>query len=505
MCGIIINIGKDNENLTKEMLNRIKHRGPDDTHIVRPYSYIMIGFVRLAINDNSLKGRQPFFWKNLIGVFNGEIYNYKEIINKYKFKLNSESDSELLLPLYEKLGDDFYHSIDGMFTGVIFDYKKKEFIIIKDLTSQKPLFLVRYYNGFSIVSELKSIIKDNVKEIINISSGLTKIDINGEILYRKFYNLKLKADCIRGDNDFYVFLNSLVEDAVNKRIPNDKFGVFLSGGLDSSIIASITKNSDKEVLYYSLISDTGSDLQHIEEVAKFLNIKKENLRLVKVPDFNDIKRIKKLVEMVVYHSESYNPSIISNGIGAFLLSEAAKKDGLKVILSGEGADELFCGYKSFYKNGFVENNWKKLRSEFIENLYFTELRRVDLCCMANSIEARSPFLDKKIIKLTNAFRIEDCFHKKLGKHSLRESFKNQLPKKIVNRAKVSFDIGSGTRNILINYLKMISNEITFSEEDELKKIWDIFFLDVFKKHDKYEYFHSYPSFNHVIKKRKYNF
>ena len=241
-----------NNYLLKKMLKKIKHRGPDSTKIVKIKEFGEMGFVRLAINDKTLKGMQPFKYNNLLGVFNGEVYNYNHLKEKYNFKLSSLSDTELLLPLYKKLGDNFYNEIDGMFSGVIFDYSNEEFTIIKDLISQKPLFIVWYKNkNFSIVSELKSIVRKDISEIKNISSGLTKLDINGKILYEKFNRLKIDINYEGKIENKINLLFNTIENAVIKRMPNEKFGVFLSGGLDSSIIASITNKYRKDVIYYS--------------------------------------------------------------------------------------------------------------------------------------------------------------------------------------------------------------------------------------------------------------
>ncbi len=492
MCGIVLTIGVDSEKKTKNALNQLKHRGVDDFSVINIKSDISLGFRRFAINDLSIKGRQPFIHNNFVGAFNGEVYNYLELKDKYEINTISKTDTEIILPLYQKFQDNFYDLIDGMFAGIIFDKQKNKIIVIKDIIGKKPLFLVRTKENIFFVSELKTI-KERVISFFNIKSGVSKFNIKGELLSNKYQNIKIEVPtlCSNSNNLF-----ELLKEAVNKRIPSEKFGIFLSGGLDSSIITYLALHKTKNIIFYSLIDKNSSDYQNVIELVKYLGINTKNIRYINIPDNDEIEE---LINKVVYHTESYNPSIISNGIGTYILAKEAKKDGLKVILSGEGADEIFCGYKSFFSKGQLRKNWKELRIEFIENLYFTEVRRVDLCTMAHTIEARSPFLDMEIIKYANRLDNTSFFKNNVGKQILRNIFKQRLPNKITSREKVSFDVGSGIRKIVVRYLK--SREEFISEKDELKQVWNQYYNNYYNEICNEEYFHSYPSFNNVIANR----
>ncbi len=492
MCGIVLTIGSNSESKTKKALDKLQHRGDDDISISNIKPNISLGFRRFSINDLSIKGRQPFIHNNFVGAFNGEIYNYLELKKKFKIDTISGTDTEIILPLFHKFQHDFYNLLDGMFSGIIFDKINNEVIVIKDIIGKKPLFRVTTENNIFFVSELKAI-TEKVISIFNIKSGISKFNIKGELLANKYENLKIQVPKTLL-NEYTIF--DLLKEAVYKRMPTEKFGIFLSGGLDSSIITYLALQKTKNIIFYSLIDKNSSDYKNIIELVKHLNIDAESIKYIKIPNVNEIKEI---IDKVVYHTESYNPSIISNGIGTYILSKEAKKDGLKVILSGEGADEIFCGYKSFFKNGELKPSWRKRRNEFIENLYFTEVRRVDLCSMAHTIEARSPFLDKDVIGYANNLSETHFFQNNSGKQILREIFNNKLPSQIISREKVSFDVGSGIRNIVVTYLKNMKGFV--SEKEELKRIWDKYFKNNYGGLYKKEYFHSYPSFNKVIAKR----
>lgn len=468
MCGIVTTIGNRN---IETALSKIKHRGLDATKIV--YSdNITFGFNRLAINDKSKNGTQPFEINNLVGVFNGEIYNADELRKEFSITTTSNSDTEIILPLFEKLGSSIIHHLYGFYSGIIHDKENKQTFLLRDYIGKKPLFFGTSNNESFIVSELKAI--DFIDNFQIVPKGFSEFK-NGKI-------------CLLENHQFpFASKDTLKEtliEAVKKRIPkNEKqFGVFLSGGLDSSIIASIVAKYTDNVIYYTL--GNTDDLSYVNLLAKQLNLKIKNVEL---PKSNELPE---LIDKIVYHTESYNPSIISNGLATFLLSEEAHKDNLKVVLSGEGADELFCGYP-FSKNA---NEWFEKRAELIENMHFTELRRLDLASMAHTIEIRCPFLDRKVYSVSNDCNVSDLISNFQGKQILRNTFKDYLPKEISERNKMSFDVGSGIRKMVVKYLTQNGQ----TEKEGLKQIWNKHFENSLS--DNF-YFHSYPTFDKAIEKR----
>ncbi|WP_413699259.1 asparagine synthase C-terminal domain-containing protein [Psychromonas sp. KJ10-10] len=286
-------------------------------------------------------------------------------------------------------------------------------------------------------------------------------------------------------------LRELLIASVKKRIPanNTPFGVFLSGGLDSSILAQILISLNANAIFYLLGEDGKSDdLLVAKLLVKHLDI--INYRITPLPSREQFPC---LIEEVVRSTESFNPSIISNGICTHLLSKAAKEDNLKIIVSGEGADELFGGYN--YQN--IDDDWRLFKDNLLSDMNFTELRRVDLSCMNNSIEARFPYLDKDVYSFAHGLEHKDLYSiygtVPMNKYILRKAFENYLPKEIVWRKKTSSDVGDGIRKIVVNYLTR-DNE---SEKIVLKRIWE----KIYPHYPLDHYFHSYPCFDSVIANR----
>lgn len=458
MCGIICSTSEISVNLQK-----IAHRGPDGIDIFMT-DELFFGFTRLSINDKTNLGMQPFIYKSYIGLFNGEIYNHKSLINKYNLSTRSHSDMEIVLPLFDKIGNDILHELDGFYSGVIFDKETKAMFVIKDFIGKKPLFLGRSNRHSFITSELKAF--DNIEEFHIIPQGISSVtDMHTLTL--------LQSHVINKTTEG---LEDLLEMAVKKRIPEDPFGVFLSGGLDSSIISLLALKYSSNISFYSLGDEKSTDYAKTSLLSSSLNI---DVTFIPIPSKQELKTI---IEQVVYHTESYNPSIISNGVGTYLLSKQAHQDSLKVVLSGDGADEVFCGYDICERD-------ENVKKQLMHDLHFTELRRVDNAAMAHSLEIRMPFLDKAVV---------DCsytLNKELlkGKKILKQLYKDRLPTEIIERSKLSFDRGSGLRSKVVSIL----TENGLSEREALYKIWNDFFTR--KDH---KYYSSYPSFDKYIDSRK---
>lgn len=473
MCGIVVIKGTTGHAVVENALSKIKHRGLDDTKIICSGN-ITIGFNRLAINDKTEKASQPFVYGDLIGVFNGEIYNADELRNQFKIETQSNSDTEIILPLFEKLGSTVIHHLDGFYSGIIYNKVTDQIFLMRDYIGKKPLFFGKTRNEEFIVSELKAI--DFITDFQIVPKGFSELR-NGLIKTIEEHNTPFVSKDI---------LKDLIVRAVKKRIPvnEQNFGVFLSGGLDSSIVASVVAKYTDNAIYYVL--GNNDDLTFVSLLSKELGIENK-IRKVQIPETSELPQ---LIDKIVYHTESYNPSIISNGLATYILSREAHKDGLKVVLSGEGADELFCGYP-ILKNS--SERYEK-RAELIENLHLTELRRLDLTSMAQTIEVRCPFLDQMVYSASNNCIKDDLISEFHGKQILRNIFKSDLPIEIIKRNKMSFDVGSGIRKIVVEYLTR--NGLT--EKEELKKIWSKYFQPELSDNP---YFYAYPLFDKAIEKR----
>jgi len=474
MCGIVAIIGKHTKTNCSDALSRIKHRGTDNSRIYNS-DLFSLGFNRLAINDETEKGTQPFELENLIGAFNGEIFNSIELAEEYGITLQSNSDIEIILPLYKVIGTDIINVLDGFYSGIIYNKQTKQLFTIRDYIGKKPLFYGTTKKIEFICSELKSF--DKIQSFNFIPKGFSEV-VNHKIVSERNHSFPIVDK---------LALKKTIIDSTIKRIPLDnmKFGVFLSGGLDSSIIASIISNNSTNTIYYTLGNKKNDDVGFVKQLAKYLKIESQ-IKYIPLPKKEEIG---KLIEQVVYHTESYNPSIVSNGLATYLLSKSAKKDNLKVVISGEGADELFCGYK--ISKDIIET--RKKSNILIENLHFTELRRLDLSSMANTIEIRCPFLDKKVYSISKNLPFEDLKDKVI----LRNIFGYDLPKAIINRTKTSFDVGSGIRKLVVEHLTKDNK----TEKEALKEIWSKYFDE---KSSKNIYYHNYPVFEKSINKRSIN-
>lgn len=474
MCGILFVKGPKASAKVKKGLDIIIHRGPDDKHVWEEKD-VSLGFVRLSINEQNSEGVQPYSFENYIGVFNGEIYNHDEVRNKHQINILSKCDTHVILPLFSKNKDLVISSLDGFYSGIIYDKLSNQIFLIKDHIGKKPLFYGKSNDDYFITSELKALNK--IDWFKQVPCGLSELNFD-------FSHIKLqnKHKITKNSDDLF----GLLKEAVEKRIPsnNQKLGVFLSGGVDSSIITALLQKNHNNIYYFILGSESGDDsIMANLIVEKFcLN----NVTRVPLPKKNELKN---LLQEVVYYTESYNPSIISNGIATYLLSKEAKSKGVKVVLSGEGADEFFGGYHY----GLDTKQWKLKQAALINDMHFTELRRLDLSSSAHGIEVRCPFLDQKVRGLAENLKAEDIFQTKMNKVLLRKTFVNILPKEIVYRRKISFDVGSGIRKIVVEYL--IRNGLT--EKEELYKIWK----KKFPNRNKDKYFHSYPVFEEAIEKR----
>ncbi|MBE7688823.1 hypothetical protein F6A46_11375 [Tenacibaculum finnmarkense genomovar ulcerans] len=474
MCGIVAIIGNHTETDCSDALSRIKHRGTDNSKIYNSKN-ISLGFNRLTINDKTENGMQPFTYKNLKGAFNGEIFNSIELAKEYGVTLYSKSDIEIILPLYKIIGADIINVLDGFYSGIIYNNETNKIFTIRDYIGKKPLFYGNTTKIEFVGSELKSF--DRIQSFECVPKGFSEI-INHKVISIKNHSFPILEKSV---------LKKTIIESVMKRVPlnSEKFGVFLSGGLDSSIIASIVSKYSTNTIYYTLGNKENEDITFVKRLVKYLKIESQ-IKYIPLPKKEEIG---KLIEQVVYHTESYNPSIVSNGLATYLLSKSAKNDELKVVISGEGADELFCGYK--ISKDIIETREKS--DILIENLHYTELRRLDLSSMANTIEIRCPFLDKKVYSISKNLPTADLKDKQI----LRNIFVSDLPKETIERTKTSFDVGSGIRKLVVEYLTKDNK----TERKTLKEIWSKYF-DINISDN--EYFHKYPIFDKSITKRSIN-
>jgi len=474
MCGIVFLEGINASNRLPICLKKIKHRGPDDTHKWESGATVL-GFTRLAINGVGDIGKQPQLYSDWVGAINGEIYNYRNLIIEHQLTDILHNDTSVVLPLLSTLGNSLIKVLDGFYAAVFYNCKTKELILLRDSIGKKPLFFGCSDGEFFVVSELKAI--DTIDWFEEVPKGLTRVDVANKKIIEVINHQSKTAE---------INLNHGLHEAVKKRLPvaTQPVGLFLSGGLDSSIIAAIASKLRPDITCFALGGADCTDLPMVTKVTNFLGLK--DVRTIPIPSFEELE---KYISEIVYVTESFNPSVVSNGLATYLLAQSAKSAGIKVVLTGEGADELFGGYFNYLDS----QELKVRRKQLITDMHFTELRRLDLCTMAHGVEARCPFLDRAVIGLSEHLEFNDIYTKNMNKVILRESFRSYLPQDVIERPKTSFDVGSGIREIVVKYLRRNGK----SEREELLNIW----LKHFNRNSTDKYFHSYPAFDDAIERR----
>lgn len=473
MCGIVTLFGPNAAARLPECLNRLRHRGPDD---LRTWSEgdLALGFARLAINGAGTVGRQPYQHSGLVGAINGEIYNHRELRHRYDLT-SSECDTDVVLPLLARNGPCSIDDLDGFYSAVVLQAHSREAICLRDHMGKKPLFVGRSSTEVFIVSELKAL--DHCDWFELLPRGVAKVNLDTGAVVQV-----ANHSPVRPDQD----LAATFERAVHKRMPStgQPVGLFLSGGLDSSLVAAFASRLRDDITYFTLGDADGQDQRAAQSVVASLGLR--DVRSVPLPARASIPA---LVSDVVHATESFNPSIVSNGLATYLLAKAAHDAGIKVVLTGEGADELFGGYHSFREH----EPWRAIRARLIDDMQLTELRRLDLTCMAHAVEPRCPFLDRSVRAISDGLEFHDLYEGDENKMALRRSFAGVLPAEILLRRKTSCDVGSGIRGEVVRYLRRNGR----SEREELREVWRQLFAHDYMK----PYFHAYPVLDAAIDRR----
>jgi len=436
-----------------EMSKNLRHRGPDWSGIYSSEKAILV-HERLAIVDPT-SGKQPLISPsgNLILAANGEIYNHRELREPYesKYGFKTQSDCEVILAMYENEGSSFVEKLNGIFAFAIFDEAKDEYFIARDHMGIIPLYMGWDGDGtFYVASELKALEGVCTKiELFPPGHYFHSKDSEPTAWYKPdwkdFENVKDNPTSIEE-------LHDALSDAVHRQLMSDvPYGVLLSGGLDSSITSALAKkfaahrvesNDEQDAWWPQLHSfsvglEGSPDLAAAQEVAKHIGTVHHEIKFTIQEGLDAIKE-------VIYHLETYDITTIRASTPMYLMARAIKALGIKMVLSGEGADELFGGYLYFHKapneREFHEETVRKL-----EKLHQYDCLRANKSLAAWGIEGRVPFLDKEFIEVAMRLNPKDKMitEERMEKWVLRKAFESYLPPSVAWRQKEQFSDGVG--------------------------------------------------------------
>lgn len=537
MCGIIGFNWKDRK-LIKKAADILKYRGPDDSGYFSD-NFISLGHRRLSIIDLSRKAKQPMKRLQYQIIFNGEIYNYKEVkdqLKEYSFQTNS--DTEVIIYAYDKWKEKCLEKFNGMFALSIYDNKNKELFLARDRFGIKPLYFMNKKNKFVFSSELKSILdfigkksidpvalqqffnfrftlgeKTLVKDIKKFLPGYYMIyDLKNKKAkrYCRYYTLKKQKHTQKSYVQAKKELHARLKKSIERRMVADvPVACFLSGGIDSSIIASLAKKHNPRLNTFSIGFDTTNELPFAQITAKHLKTNHHEFKISR-------HSVLKYLDDMVYHMDE--PIGDPGFLPIFVLSKQVKKFN-KVVLSGDGGDEVFCGYDRYKMlhyglklrhlalidfNNDILKRLKKMRNKTDYAAFFEIIRlfdddelkklqiakynaapywsnkykasatnaqdfdiqtllpndffmKADKMSSAFGLEQRVPFLDHELVEF--AFSLPLSYKLRLWREKivLKDAFKKVLPKQITNRRKHGFDvpIDYWFKNVLGDKLKAL--------------------------------------------------
>lgn len=463
MCGIAGVFQEPARQSVEKMVENILHRGPDG-HGVLGVPNGTFGHTRLAILDVE-GGHQPMDYRETSIVFNGEIYNYRELKRKYlsNLRVKTHSDTEVIIHLYRRMGPKCVKLLDGMFAFAI--QHNGEMFMARDPLGIKPLYYGKSADGkkFYFASEIKALM-GQVGRIKEFPAGHW---YHSRLGWHKYYQLEKTIRPFRGTQDDAIpKIKSTLRSAVYKRLLADvPVGVSLSGGLDSSIVTALAREETENLHSFAVGVDGSPDLEAARQMSRHL----ETVHHEYVYDTQDMVEA---LPNVLYHLESFDPALVRSAIPNYFLAKLASEH-VKVILTGEGADEVYAGYDYLARYETPD----ELQDEMLHitnALHNTNLQRADRMSMAFGLEARVPFLDVKSVSLAMGIPPGWKIHNaSVPKHLLRRSFADDLPQKIVNRPKAKFSKGAGSSELIAQEaVEKITDQEFISERERLKKDWD---------------------------------
>lgn len=456
MCGIAALQGRTDPATVHRMLDTLQHRGPDDRDVHAHPAGAVLGHTRLAIIDPG-GGRQPLWADGAALVCNGMIYNDRLLRAELGHaRFTTDTDSESVLQGYLEWGTGVVDRIDGMFAFVLIEAGGR-CVAARDPLGKKPLFWGRVGDALAFASEIKAL-AGVAEDIEAFPAGCVWDSRDG---LRQYYRVPAPRDVERSEREALAGVRVGLERAVARRLRSDvPLGAFLSGGLDSSVIAAIAQRHLGNLHTYAVGLIGSSDLAAARRVA-------EHLGTIHHEYVIGSGEITAALPRVIRHLESYDRDLVRSAVPTWFVAREAARD-MKVVLTGEGADELFAGYS--YHAGYTDG--EALQNELhrsITAMHDINLQRVDRMTMAHSLEARVPFLDREMVDLAMTIPAALKQRPEQGcdgeKWILRKACEDLLPPEIVWRGKLQFDEGSGFTDYLVEHARRESEAGNIEEAD----------------------------------------
>ncbi len=470
--------------MVRQMMDRLAHRGPDASGVHIQPDVGVLGHRRLSIMDPE-GGDQPIYNEDRTHaiVANGEVYNFPELrarlLPRHTFRTGN--DSEAVLHLVEDQGVDAAAALDGMFAFAA--TTGRGLMLARDPIGIKPLYYGRRrqpggHASTVFASEIKALV-GHVDEMAEFPPGSVYTTAEGFSTFYEVPHLRPTPDPV---DEHVARVRRTLEAAVGKRLMSDvPVGAFLSGGLDSSIIAALIRPQVEDLHTFSVGTPGSRDLEAARLVARHLGTIHHEYTIT-------AEEVLEKLPQIIYHLESFDQDLVRSAIPCFFCSRLAA-DYVKVILTGEGADELFAGYAYYDGIPDAEVLHRELHRS-VASLHNINLQRVDRLTMAHGLEGRVPFLDLTMIELGQTIPPELKLHddgggRRVEKWILRRAVQDLLPAEIVWRDKEQFDEGSGTVDLLQAVMRTATAGIQldayrsrFPQED-LRTVEECFYHKIF--------------------------
>ena len=476
MCGIVcaFDLKQNSDDLRPqilEMSKRIRHRGPDWSGIFSNDKALM-GHERLAIVDPT-SGNQPLFSEDgrYVLAANGEIYNHKKLRQQFegKYTFKTASDCEVILALYQEKGPAFIDEMNGIFGFAIYDTQEDTYFVARDHMGIIPLYMGWDQHGtFYVASELKAL--EGVCTKIELFPPGHYLSSSDEAPVQWYTRDWMKFDQVKDNSTSIDDIHDALAAAVRRQLMSDvPYGVLLSGGLDSSVTSALAKlyaskrveSDDKQAAWwpqlhsFSVGLEGSPDLAAAQKVADHIETVHHEIKFTIQEGLDAIRD-------VVYNLETYDITTIRASTPMYLMARAIKSLGIKMVLSGEGADELFGGYLYFHKaptaKDFHEETVRKL-----DKLHQYDCLRANKSLAAWGIEGRVPFLDKEFMDVAMRINPKDKMinQERMEKWVVRKAFEKYLPESVAWRQKEQFSDGVG-----YNWIDTLKEVVEAAVSDE---------------------------------------